>query len=295
MRQEDYLGANYQQDEFDEVTKVSESISISSQRSSCASPTTDSLTQIEDIHNSSENESGVGNEFEVEDTDEDENIDEDFNEITPKSDDDEAESIHTNTSDETIRSELESSIKDVSVLDILPYTYTPSRTASNAGFTTSSGNGDGYSRCTLSPSIDLPSSPEATARASAENDNNNKTITPRTPLFAPIHISSKPWGTPINVDRLIIDPPSPSPVKRKFDEISRDCTGRELFTAKMLKNNAVRTSDAIKEIPNSQDEGEEISIGSYDDEDNNGDCEDESSESGSEIVPIMLDVKSLGK
>jgi len=54
----------------------------------------------------------------------------------------------------------------------------------------------------------------------------------RTPSLAPILISSKPWGTPVNLDRLIFEPVSPSPnpksVKRKFDSFTQVSTnGRD--------------------------------------------------------------------
>lgn len=93
-----------------------------------------------------------------------------------------------------------------------------------------------------------PASP-STSDLTLGHNQTSRTMTeaPVTPPLQPVRPMTKPWGTPINLDKLdIFDPLSPSPNRKR----KRDST-REHF------------EDGIRvdcEIPDSDDEGEEVPL-----------------------------------
>lgn len=92
----------------------------------------------------------------------------------------------------------------------------------------------------LSPTISDPAS---------DNDQASQATTaaPVTPPLQPVHPATKPWGTPINLNKLnIFDPSSPSPNRKRKRESTR-----EYF------EDGIRVNS---EIPDSEDEGEEVPL-----------------------------------
>lgn len=197
-------------------------------------------------------------------------------------------SDYTNGSESTIVADLTPTIKDVSDFG-LPCPYEFAQTPVNSPTNTTSR----YSRSTLSPSVNLPSDNEtciATTPIRAD--------IPSTPILAPIRISTKPWGTPVNIDRLILEPTSPTPVKRKHDETSDDKV-RQGTRALPESVKSCKGLFDVDETSDSQDDGEEFPTDGeregesgvenmYED-----DGEDENETDEGEEVPIMLDVESL--